>query len=402
MDSKSINIYTISFIFVILECAYSFITRYLMSGMSTLICLLCFISFFFVYKEKKKLSTIGLLIYLFLSFGFIYSHRFGLRWCIIGTVKFLPLLTLFMLVEEDLRIFKNNIVKCFCCLTAASLFLYVFKNIGFHIPLLEKASWQQYEVLNHFYIYTDAIRYENAFTGFCVEPGYFSFLCVCMLALDNFNLKKKKSIVFVAAILLSLSLEGYLLLVMGIVLYSISNAVNVRKVLIYLLGFILIAAVFIYYVSNYNGGNNIVAEKIFQRLVFDEELGIAGNNRECEMASFIVDRYFYSNDVWFGIGKEEFYNVLQQYDYDISSWRLFVVVYGAIYTVIAFVLSVKCIKKTNIRFTLPFWIIFWFDFYPHGTLSSESLYVLIIISLLYVKKGNNPLLHKYDYNKMYL
>ena len=54
----------------------------------------------------------------------------------------------------------------------------------------------------------------------------------------------------------------------------------------------------------YNGGNNVINEKIISRLQYDEDKGISGNNR----VSYTTDMYFasllLSNDRWYGLGAE--------------------------------------------------------------------------------------------------
>ena len=389
MNSKSYNIFTIFFIFVILECACSYITKSLLSGYLTLLSLLCFTSFFLVYKERKALSLISFITYGLLSYGLMYSYDFDLNWIIIAVLKFLPVLTLFMLPREDLLVFKDKIIRFFLILIFASVVLYILKIIGILLPVYEKMYWHQYEIVNYFYIYTDSVRYLSSFTGFCIETGYFSFLCICLLALEEFDLRKRTSQIFTLAILLSMSLEGYILLVVGIILYSISRGENIGRTIKYFVLATTILVISVTIVMNYNGGDNIVAEKIVERLTYDEELGIVGNNRESEEAAKIIDRYFYSNDVWLGIRHSKYVNVLAKYGYDVCSWRQFVIIYGAIYTIVVFVFSFLCLSKTNIKKTFPFFVIYWLDFIIHAEISSESLFVLIIIFLLNKKTYND-------------
>lgn len=389
MNSKKINLYVISLIFVLLDFAYAFISKTLLEGTSTVFSLICFLSFLLIYKDRKTLSKAGMMLYLFMSWGVLFAYRFDPKWSIIAFVRYLPLLTLFMLKPNDLKLVRDKLVKSFGLLVFISLVLYLLKTFGLRILYSGNASWMQYNIDNYSYIYTDSLGYENAFTGFCVESGYFAFLCICLLALTEFDFKNKYSIIFAVGVLLSMSLEGYLLLVSGTIFYAASRGKNTKKIICYTLITIIIISVIVAFAMNYNGGNNILGEKIFARLAFDKDLGIAGNNRESSYAEAIIDRVFYSNRVWIGIGQTEYYNILAKFNYDICSWRMFVVIYGSIYTIIAFFISLLGLKKTNMRKTLPFFLIFWMDFYPHGSLSSESLYILVIIFLLNTK-GMHP------------
>lgn len=389
MNSKKLNIYVISLILIILDCAYAFISKTFLKGTSTFISLVCFLSFFLIYKDRKPLSKSGLLIYLFMSMGLLLAYRFDLKWSTIAVVRYLPLLTFFMMKRMDLERLCEKLIKSFCVLISLSLAIYFLNLTGVPVLNLGRTSWLQYTVINYGYLYVDSLTYFNKFTGFCVEPGYFGFLCICLLSLNEFDFKKKSTLVFALALLLSLSLEAYLLFIVGLLLYSASKGENIKKLFFYVFIAIFVLSLAGYFAMNYNGGNNIVNEKIFARLAFDESLGIVGNNRESVNAEAIIDSVFYTDRVWLGIGDSEFYNIIAKYNYDVCSWRVFVVVYGAIYTIVSVLISIAGFTKTNIRKTLPFFVIFWMDFYPHGSLSSESLYILVIIFLLNNKSMNS-------------
>ena len=69
------------------------------------------------------------------------------------------------------------------------------------------------------------------------------------------------------------------------------------KTIKYTILVIILLSVSIYIAMNYNNGNNVVAEYIMSRLVYDEETGIVGNNRESIIAEMVVDNVFYSDQV---------------------------------------------------------------------------------------------------------
>ena len=115
-------------------------------------------------------------------------------------------------------------------------------------------------------------------------------------------------------------------------------------------------------------------------------MGIAGNNRENYIVKPIIDQFFYSNAVWLGVGADTLIKAINVNNADACSWRIFVCVNGAIYTIILFFISVCGLIKTNIRRTLPLFVIFWMDFYPHGDPFSEIMYFLIIVCLMNVDK----------------
>lgn len=372
-----------------MDYSKSLLTLSLLHGQMSIIAFFTFIVFFVIYKDRKKLTRGAVCVYILACLGLIIAYRAELKWWIVSIFRNLPLLTLFMLKKNDLRLFSNNIVKCFSVIISISFCLFILKQLGVHVPNLGKITFNQYDLVNYYYFYADAIRYGLKYTGISLEPGFFSVLCICLLVLNEFNFKKKSSWVFVVAILCTLSLEGYLLLVFGVIFFSYSKGTNIRTSLMYFLLAVFIIGVLIVYVINYQGGNNIITQTILERLVYDEELGVVGNNRENALGEQVLDMYFYSDKVWWGIGQEKLSKVSSIKGLDMCSWRVFVVAYGAIYTLMCFFAMSLAFLKTKLRKTFPVFALFIMDFYPHGDMFSETLVVLMIIFLLYLKEGRN-------------
>ena len=383
MISKKYNLYILCLIILIMDGAHSLITFVYLPGFRTLLGLLTMCLFIVIYPSKTKITLSAILLYVFLVIGSVIQHRGDV---FLSFLTRLPLLTLFLLKQEDLKIAADQIEKFFFIAISISFGIYVF-TILLNFPLpYTKVVYNQYELHNYYYLYTNAIRYDAKFTGFTIEPGYIALLCVCLLALNDFNFRKKSSYVYAVAILFSLSLEGYILLIVGLIISSIcreGRVSNKMKILLLNIGIIVFS---ILIALNYNGGENAVGEYILDRLVLDQETGIVGNNRESIAAELVVDPVFYSDRVWLGIGENEYSDLV--FGLDICSWRSFVLVYGAIYTIVLILISIIGLRRTVIRKTIPFFVIFWMDFIPHGGPFFEVMYFLIIIFLLNLKKNH--------------
>ena len=388
MKKDSINIYVICIVLLIMNCSYSLFTLTLLKGLLSVLCILTLLSFFTIYKERTSITKEVLVFYIFIGLGQFISLRGDVFNLILSFIGRLPILTLFMLKYEDLQNVTKNIVKCFYIIISASLLLYLLNIFHVPIPSMGIVEYNQYQLNNFYYIYTDSLTYEGRFTGFCLETGYFSLLCICLLAVEGFDFSKKSSKIFLLALLLSVSLEGYLLLVIGIVITSLSKAKHLSDSSLRIIGLFTLFAVLLFIITNYNGGDNIIAQKILERLVFDEDLGIVGNNRENILSGTVIDDLFYSNSVWLGIGYEKLFSALNFEGADACSWRLFVLSYGAIYTIMFFLLTLYLFNKTIKMKTTTIFIIMWLDFYPHGDLFSEVLYFYVIICLLNLKNSS--------------
>ena len=380
MNSKSFNLYILCLIILILDGAHSLITFVYLPGFRTLLGLLTMCLFMVIYPSKK-ITLPAILLYVFIVMGLIIQHR--------GDVFFsflvrLPVLSLFLLKRKDLKIVADRIEKFFFILISISFVIYVLTNLLDVTLPSEKEVYHQYKLQNYYYIYVNSLKYGIKFTGFTLEPGYFALLCICLLALNEFKFNKKSSYVYVTSILFSLSLEGYILLIVGLIVSAICREGRVTKAMKYILIIIGIIITGICIALNYNGGDNAVSEFIFERLVFDDEKGIIGNNRESIGAELLIDPVFNSNRVWLGIGERDFFNLIN--GHDICSWRAFVLIYGAVYTIILICVSIIGFSKTVLRKTIPFFVLFWMDFFPHGGPFFEVMYFLIIIFLLNPKR----------------
>lgn len=389
MKKDSINIYVICIVLLIMNCSYSLFTLTMLKGLLSVLCILTFVSFNYIYKEKTPVNKEVLVFYLFICLSGFISSRGNYYSLLLSLIGRIPILTLFMLKYEDLQSVVNNVARCFYYIISASLLLYLLNLFHVPIPSMGMVEYNQYQINNFYYIYTDSLSYEGRFTGFCLETGYFSLLCICLLALEEFNFSKLSSKILLLSVILSVSLEGYLLLVIGIIITSLTKTNHISDISMKLLGLFILFVILIFVIINYKGGNNIIAEKILERLVFDEDLGIVGNNRENIYAQPIVDELFYSNDIWFGIGSERLASALDFEEVDVCSWRVFVVSHGAIYTLIFFFLILLFFYRTSKRKTITILVILLLDFYPHGDLFNETFYFYIIICLLNLKKSLN-------------
>lgn len=304
---------------------------------------------------------------------------------IMYTSLLLPLVVVYNIPHNELQRTLRTVKTTLTVLVAVSYTFWALDKLHFPLPSLGFVRHNQYDIINYLYIYTDVLNYEGRFCGFCLEVGYISLLLVCLLLLNRFDFRKKSTIMLFAALLCTLSLGGYVLAVAGYMSQRILRQGNYMKK-IKVFSIIIVALIVITIVAlNYNNGDNFFVERIIERLMFDEEYGIAGNNRENIVAMQITDEYFFSNKVWMGIGDDAFMRAIDDPSFDAASFRLFIINYGAIYTILFFIVSIWFLIKSQTKVVFPFFLIFWLDFIQHGTLFAETLYFMIIMMNLYPK-----------------
>lgn len=140
------------------------------------------------------------------------------------------------------------------------------------------------------------------FAGLFLEPGHIGTICVFLLAVNKFSIKKWENIIFFLAVLLSLSLAAYGLLIGGLALYLFLKS---KKGFFQMLLLLLLFAGLWSFAQEYNNGDNYLNQKIFVRLVF-EGGEMAGANRTTSFFDQQFNSFLETSKVWFGSGREVF------------------------------------------------------------------------------------------------
>lgn len=183
--------------------------------------------------------------------------------------------------------------------------------------------------------------YSDRFNACFCEPGHLGMIMAFIIYINNFCVKKWYVLVCLIALFLTLSLAGYVLLLLGFLLFSLSNNYH-SKVFKYLISGVFLTFIIYYIAIDYNGGHNYVNEKIIQRLKYDEERGIKGNNR----TNAFADSYFESvglSDLFIGLRNRE---IMSDLDINGAGYKMFIIEYGIFSLVLTFVLYFIFYKKS--------------------------------------------------------
>lgn len=158
---------------------------------------------------------------------------------------------------------------------------------------------QVYYIFNTFAIHSAADLYR--FCGPFLEPGHLGTMSAFLLYIGGFNLKKFGNIVLFVAILMSLSLAAYGLMV-GAVILILFQRRNYFALLVMVGIFIGLGIG----ASAYLNGDNVLNKAIVSRLEITEDGEIAGNNRTTGFFDVSYDKYLKSDKIWLGIGRDAF------------------------------------------------------------------------------------------------
>lgn len=338
------------------------------------------ISILFAIKHKKRWLrfnnvTIGCL---FLAATMVYNRaNYSLLGIILALGYVAPLYILASCSSEYQKYVLNLCLKVLCFILIPSMILQVtFLLFGFpKINPIENSASNGYLYYNYiFLIHNYAINtYQIRFCSIFLEPGYAATLFVFLLYANGINLKDKYNKILTLALVLTLSLAGYVVYALAWVFTALHKGVIKKKYIATLLVFIGS-----YFVAiNYNEGDNILNNYIFSRLQINSEGQLEGNNRN----TFVADDYFdfltSNGEIWTGIGDAgvSFINGGKG-DYETGSstqilgagYVIYFIKYGIISTLLALLgyifLGLKGNKHYNFSFIVLIGLTFWQASYP--------------------------------------
>ena len=146
------------------------------------------------------------------------------------------------------------------------------------------------------------VRFQSVF----LEPGHLGMISALLLYINGYSLKQPRVFVLLLSIFASLSLAAYVLLVIGAILYYIMNSKRVLKRVVLSFAYLLLIVVVgvSYYIYD---PNSIFSRLIVERLDYNEDKGLRGNNRtSASFDSYYEQQFYKGGDCLLGVGPKIF------------------------------------------------------------------------------------------------
>lgn len=199
----------------------------------------------------------------------------------------IPLLLLISIKPCDKAVILSNITNWFAVLMQIALVIY-FLSLFIRLPNLGVIEFSKINTFtyspcyNYFFLTIPTENINMAahsflrFQGPFIEPGHLGMMCAFLLFANKFDFANKSNIIILVSLLVTFSLAGYMLAIIGyfLILHN-ENKVRLSTIII-LMVFLLVIYLFGRF---YNGGDNLINESIISRLQYDEDRGFTGNNR---------------------------------------------------------------------------------------------------------------------------
>lgn len=139
------------------------------------------------------------------------------------------------------------------------------------------------------------------FSSVFLEPGWIGTICCFTIFGLGLNFRKIPTWLCLLGLLLSMSLSAVVNLILCVLLWIWLTSKH-RLVLLGCFAFLLIGVTV--FATSYKKGDNIINQLVVERLIFDEDLGIAGNNRTNDDFDSRFEDVVRGPEKWFGIGHE--------------------------------------------------------------------------------------------------
>lgn len=354
------------------------------------IIIVCLIKFFNAPLTIERRSVFPvLLLFLYCFYSFVFTH-FDDKWSSIRYLSlFVSMTSIILLSSKEKKYLLKVFTDVFVVVLVISLFGWILFLMGVNLPHTGVIfHWNGFhEYYNYYFFRVATSSVEGIFPRFqsvFLEPGQLGTPCAFLLFLNAFENKVFgfKNLIFIAAILFSLSLISYGLLLVTLAALAWLKNSNYR-VLFTIIVILLIGSGY-YYVSS--SGDNAINVLILERLEYDEELGIAGNNRTANVFDSNYSTFIKSNDKYFGIHSE----LSSGYDWTTNSsgYKKFIVHEGIVGLIVFLSFFVCLLFRNRNSKTLVFLIIVVTAFFVRNLLQSP-LWLSITILGFYLLGNEN-------------
>lgn len=292
--------------------------------------LLARIPFFSIKLKKRQFINCCLCLFMYTSisildfscFSSVIQYFFRYLFLVFAVILF---------TDKEKILLVNTFTKVYSIVLFVSVIFYVLYLLDINIPytILKYESNTGYpEFKNYiFLIVPNQFELFYRFQSIFLEPGHVGVISSLILYLNRYDLRRKSVLIIFVSVVISFSLAAYMLLIFGYLLYFVMKGVYVFRKLLLITTILSSIVVFslVFYVNN---PDSVYSKLIVSRLEYNEDRGLAGNNRTTDQFDHYYDNVFWGKqNMFFGIGGDDFY---EKFGWGNSSFKTFIVVDGIV------------------------------------------------------------------------
>lgn len=339
-----------------------------------------------------------MLLMLYCYYSMVVTHSHDKFSFVTYSTLFLSMASVIMLSLEEKKYLLKVITLFFVVVLVVSIPYWLLFLSGANLPHSAPIEHSNgYHIYYNYYLFRVS-AYAFTFPRFSsvfLEPGQLATPCVFLFFLNAMENKvfSFKNIVLLIAILFSLSLIGYGLLLVSLVFIAWSRGSNYRYVFT-VFALLVIGGFYRIFSSNEDSSVNTL---ILDRLEYDEEKGIAGNNRTARIFDLNYQSFLQSDERYFGIHHR--LKTGNDWSNNSSGYKKFIVHHGLVGFAIflLYILSLYWFNRNERSFV--FLIMLLTAFFIRNLLQNPMWMSIAIIGLYTLK--NNRRLESETNNKVF-
>lgn len=305
--------------------------------------------------------------------------------------QMLPLFFVIIMDLSEKLALKELAIKIFAIILAVSLFFYLLLFIGIPLPyeILEHPTNRFYGSFANFYFFILGLNFYSAdfwrFSSVFTEPGHLVMICALYLYINNYEIKKWYNMIMLVSLLVSFSFAGYVLLVLGWLIF-LWAAKGKLITTIPILVFVIVCSVCLEVFTSTKYSSGIVSTFILDRAEYDKEKGVAGNNRNDQAFENYYNNFSNTEEYFFGAGREE-YKILFDSTPN-SSYRVSIVNYGIIGVGIFVFMFLSFVLFRPSRMAFGMFVLFTLSFLqrPYWNWPAQSFMFVVSVFIFYCNK----------------
>ena len=353
-----------------------------------LFAILIFIStrfYLFFYKHNQqgfflyKTSVIWLFIFICwmcLRSGIISGY------VTLPITRFLPLFFITCMSDKEKILLKERAIVMFSILLTFSIIWYCLFLLSIPLPntITEDPA---YGAFRNYYLFVVNTNVEHwsyfRFSSIFKEPGYVGMISALFLYIERYNYKRWRAWVLTIALFLSLSLAAYVLFFLGWIINFIAERKSLKIIIAAFLTAIVVFVV-VDRAIEYDKGTGLLTHVILERLAYDEEKGIAGNNRNNYEFDEWYDNYKTEATYLVGISLAGYQKL---FPIGNSSYKVFIAQYGIIGLLLLSILFLSYVFRNKNRLGLGMFILFAVSFVQRPYILWEAQSFMFICAVVY-------------------
>lgn len=337
-------------------------------------------------KVDNAMTKMNLILFVYLFYLICVSHGNFLVSIVKHIGIFFTAVSIILLPDWRKEKLLSIILSGTAAFLLVSIFFWIIHLCGFSLPHTGRIEFGDnfHEFYNyHFFLVSSKAKFVifPRFMSFFLEPGQLATPCALLFFANGGKIKDWRCIVLLIAIGLSFSLAGFVMIFSGFFLKMIIQG---KGVIVKLLLAIMVFGGGAYYIYNQANEDNPLYSLIFSRLEYDEENGIAGNNRTTEYFDYKFDKMMQTNDRYLGIASK--IDSSNDWTANTSGYKKYIVYFGLIGFALVMITLLMMMLFNKNRYSLIFFIIVLIGFLPR-TLLPTPFWLFIIILGFYLSRN---------------